>query len=252
MQEESIKYLLLSQEKEEEPQMVALIDKDEFAQNPQEDIDEPMVFMVYDHSELYVTQGRITARAVYTYLDFIANGGDEPSLRFDNYEIYCVYAYIHSGIALSLSNDKSPFNDRWDVSTTGYMLVDRTLLENKEYLSQYENESAYLKAIAEDHLKLWNQYLSGDTYYIRTKQIKYFVEISKAVTLKLLDEPYYHFHAANPDNKLNFDIQLGELEDSIGGFYGLDYKTNGILEYIKDVEKEFNTFEELKTYLTTK
>ena len=33
--------------------------------------------------------------------------------------------YDHSGIALSLTRDRYPFNDRWDAGQLGFILVDR-------------------------------------------------------------------------------------------------------------------------------
>jgi hypothetical protein len=39
--------------------------------------------------------------------------------------LFSLYMYEHSGITLSMSNSHYPFNDRWDATQLGFVLVDR-------------------------------------------------------------------------------------------------------------------------------
>ena len=41
----------------------------------------------------------------------------------ETHEVTALHGYIHSGVALSLSDQHYPFNDRWDACQVGYVLV---------------------------------------------------------------------------------------------------------------------------------
>jgi hypothetical protein len=75
--------------------------------------DDENVFLLYYHRQFFITR----------------NGFAEPRTKDTidewkvNYHIFTVYAYIHSGVSLSLSNDNYPFNDQWDVSNCGFVMV---------------------------------------------------------------------------------------------------------------------------------
>lgn len=67
------------------------------------------------------------------------------------YHILPLYAYIHSGVALSLGR-RYPFNDQWDSGQIGFVLVRKR--------QGFRN----IRKVAESHVETWNQYLSGDVY----------------------------------------------------------------------------------------
>jgi hypothetical protein len=67
-----------------------------------------------------------------------------------------IIIYSHSGCSLSLGRSKYPFNDRWDVSSTGFALVKR------QKSCSWKRDKAY--SCAESLIKGWNMYLSGDVY----------------------------------------------------------------------------------------
>ncbi len=79
--------------------------------------------------------------------------------------LFSLYMYEHSGIALSLSNSRYPFNDRWDAGQLGYVLVDRQEALNK--LGKKRMTEKLRKRIIEiiqTEVDTYNQYLSGNVY----------------------------------------------------------------------------------------
>jgi hypothetical protein len=75
---------------------------------------------------------------------------------YDGCFVFPLYAYIHSGVALSLGNTKYPFNDRWDVSNTGFIVVRR--------VKGWTWTRAKALKIAEGICSMWNEHLGGETY----------------------------------------------------------------------------------------
>lgn len=116
---------------------------DEDAQSPDTWEDE-IVFLVYDHRDFYVARDGFNPRDIWA----------NPTEFEAEYHIFVVYAYIHSGVALSLNTGTYPFNDRWDVSSTGYTLV------SKQYVPDREKAVEIAQGLIEE----WNQYLSGDVH----------------------------------------------------------------------------------------
>lgn len=70
----------------------------------------------------------------------------------EDYHVLPLYAYIHSGVALSLGRDSYPFTCPWDSGQIGVVLV-------KKRAGFRNIRKAALSLIEE-----WNQYLSGDVY----------------------------------------------------------------------------------------
>lgn len=75
---------------------------------------------------------------------------DEVQYYQDTHDIYPLIAYIHSGVALSLSRDY-PFNCPWDSGQVGWVVVNR---------SECPDTYKYAQGMVEE----WNQYLSGDVW----------------------------------------------------------------------------------------
>ena len=124
-----------------------LIKQDSFAENPDIDLDD--LFLVYDHRDFCVERKEFYPPEINDYL----NG--DTDYDFSNFWIFPVYAYIHSEVSLSLSHN----GDRWDTSMRGYVLVNKNIKEdfNEELAKNY----------ADDLIKEWNMYLSGDVYDLR-------------------------------------------------------------------------------------
>lgn len=69
----------------------------------------------------------------------------------ENFQVYPLRAYIHSGIALSLGAEGYPFNDGWDSAWIGKVYVRKDAVGD-------------VKEAAEALVDEWNQYLSGDVW----------------------------------------------------------------------------------------
>jgi hypothetical protein len=104
-------------------------------------------FVVYDHRDFYVKRKGFEPRDIF----------DNKNLGYKLYKgyyVFILYAYIHSGVVLSVESHNFP-DARWDVSTTGFVLV-------KREKGMYNREKALKLAEAVTHE--WNQYLSGEVY----------------------------------------------------------------------------------------
>jgi hypothetical protein len=106
-----------------------------------------------------------------------------------------LYLYDHSGITMSTGKFHCP----WDSGQVGFIVISKKKVR-KEY--SVKRISPKLLARVEEYLKnevkTYDQFLTGDVY---------------------------HFNLTNKNT--------GE-EDSCGGFYGDDVKTNGVLDHIEE------------------
>ena len=78
----------------------------------------------------------------------------------DTHHIFALTAYIHSGVALSLSSDGYPFNDRWDSCQVGVVFVSK-----KETRLRKSAEK-----LASGLVKTWNDNLSGNVYGYKVEE----------------------------------------------------------------------------------
>jgi len=85
---------------------------------------------------------------------------DVKRLR-DEYYIFGLEAYIHSGVVLALSNEGNFCDRQWDVSQLGAVLVAKTEAESFESARE----------LARGHIKTWNDYLSGNVYGYEVKTL---------------------------------------------------------------------------------
>lgn len=106
-------------------------------------------FLVYDHRQFNVGVKGFEPRNIFEQIQ------ETKRFFYDGYFVFPVYAYIHSGVALSLGRSVYPFNDNWDVSSTGFCLIKR----QKGSYSKVEAEK-----IARSIVDEWNMALSGDVY----------------------------------------------------------------------------------------
>jgi len=120
------------------------------------------------------------------------------------WEVFLVTAHIHGGIVLHLSNradEGVPRATDFDTSCCGAVLIKKegwgSSMDDEGY--NYESAGKTHKTtwcdLAESHVKVWNQYLSGDVWEY---------EITKAVKCDKCGNVEY------------------EVIDSCCGFYGLD------------------------------
>jgi len=97
-------------------------------------------FLVYDHRDFYVHRAGFSPQEVYVAW--------KQGRKFKGYHAFPVYAYIHSGVSLSLGKSEYPFTDPWDVSFKGFALI----------------RQAKGQKMAEGLIESWNAYLSGNVY----------------------------------------------------------------------------------------
>lgn len=104
-------------------------------------------FIVYDHRSFTVQKQGFDPAKIHQW--------DNGRGTYKGYFVFPVYAYIHSGVALSLGRDSYPFTCQWDVSFKGFALV-------KREKGTYSREAALPKA--QGVVDMWNEYLSGEYY----------------------------------------------------------------------------------------
>ncbi|MCK9545001.1 MAG: hypothetical protein M0R03_23545 [Novosphingobium sp.] len=217
------------------------IRQDEFYESPN-DWGDDEVFLVYDHRQFYVERTGFAPQSIYHYLyakDIINSGNDvdnsyqeelESYYEYENYFIFPVEAYIHSGVSLSLFTGTKQC--RWDSSVSGYILVSRTTqIAADDYMSVPEDKA---KEYAEGLIETWNTYLSGDVWgYIVEKADCYF-EISKPDLEEITNKAHGYINLEEFYNRAEEDHIWTEV-DSCWGFYGQDAAINEaklIIDYI--------------------
>ena len=107
-----------------------------------------------------------------------------------------LYLYDHGGITIATT----PFSCRWDSGQVGFVIVTRKAIRENWGVKRVTKkliEQAEKLALSE--VNVYDQYLTGDVY-----------------RFVLLED--------------------GEETDSCGGFFGSNYKENGILDNIADAE----------------
>jgi len=148
-------------------------------------------FVVFEHRQFQVEREGFEPREIF-----------ENNMKVKGYFVFQCFAYIHSGVALSVANHNFP-DARWDVSSTGYWLVKR---EKGTW-----TRKAALKA-AEGLCETWNQYLSGDVYGYKVYRIT------------TCDKGHEH----------------EEELDSCWGYFGLDYCISEAMSIVEYQQKEDN------------
>ena len=111
-----------------------------------------------------------------------------------------LYLYDHSGITMSTSS----FSCRWDSGQVGYIYCSTKAIE-AEFGDVTEEVLAKVTGILESEVKTYDQYLTGDVYGF------------KLMKMSECDQGHEH----------------EEEIDSCGGFYGSNWKTNGIIDHIE-------------------
>jgi hypothetical protein len=110
------------------------------------------VFIVYDHRQFNVEADGFDCEEIAEF--FFNNKG--KGLYNNEYWVLPLYAYIHSGVALSLGKTQYPFTCQFDTSFKGFVLVKR--MKGWSYTKTKAIE------IAKSEINLWNDCLSGNVY----------------------------------------------------------------------------------------
>ena len=115
------------------------------------------------------------------------------------YFILPLYLYDHSGITMNTGG----FNCPWDSGQVGYIYVSKAQIREEWKVKRISPKlSKTIYAVLEDEVKIYDHYLTGEVFYYNV-------------------EPLFPF---------SFD----EDEDSCHGFYGSDFKTNGMADYLPE------------------
>ena len=187
------------------------VEQDEFAESP-DTWGDKSIFLVYDHRSFTVEREGFAPRDIFDSLN------DSECDDFDGYYIFQVDAHIHSGVSLSLSTKTS--SRGWDVSNTGYVVIDKNV---------YSEEIA--KKCAEGLLETWNSYLSGGVYsFLVMKPLKTY-EINENNLEKFFQKGILDKTAFMEMCSEEIDY---EIVDSCGGFYGSNPLENGMIDHIDD------------------
>lgn len=110
-----------------------------------------------------------------------------------------VYAYIHSGMTISLT----PFSCRWDSGCLGWVVVTKEAIRN-EYGVKRVTKKSIEKAIevVKGEINVLDHYVGGDVYGFRIEDAE------------------------------------GNEEDSCWGFFGDKIEDNGILDYVDEEDRK--------------
>lgn len=119
--------------------------------------------------------------------------------KVENTVILSLYLYEHSGISISTR----PFSCRWDSGQIGYMYCTPEKIKS-EFNDLTPEILKKVKYILQEEVKIYDMYLTGD------------ITGFKLIKESICDKNCKH------QNEI----------DSCWGFYGDDYKTNGILDCI--------------------
>lgn len=123
--------------------------QDEDYESPSE-WDNDDCFVVYDHRNFCVERKGFDPGEIFEHTQ------RTKRLFYDGYYVFPLFAYIHSGVSLSLGKTRYPFTDPWDTSFKGFVLVKR------------QKGWSYLKdkaiKIAQSVVDEWNDCLSGNVY----------------------------------------------------------------------------------------
>lgn len=124
-----------------------------------------------------------------------------------------IYMYDHSGLTIKTS----PFDCRWDSGQIGFIFVTKKQIRENFNVKRVTKELIDKSVkILEAEIETYDQYLTGDVYGFKLK------------TVSMLAD-------GNEEGE--------EETDSCWGFYGTDWKTNGIFDH---VEGKFEEWVEVK------
>ena len=192
------------------------IDYDTDTESPN-DWDNDTVFLVFTHRNFNVQREGFIPIDIYNALQ-------EKSTEYDEYYVFPLFAYIHSGVSLYLNHN----GDKFDTSSTGFVLV-----KKEEHSEDERRTKSKAQEMANNLIDVWNKYLSGQVFRYTLVQVRHYIKVF--FPLKPEEEIIKDLH-----NSDSFEEE--EDVDSCGGFYSLE----DMLDYISDelldeeIRKEFN------------
>lgn len=189
--------------------IVAII-QDQDALNPREEWDNagtifshsPRVFASDKNAEclkVHVRDRDDDGRFFYDYEPLERNVKGIINTNMGRAYVLPIYMFSHSGERISTL----PFNDPWDSGLAGYIYMTEQKAK-EEQLTRKDGKVNWkaVKARLESEIETYDQYISGEVYGFRSHNIQ--------------------------------DGIIEEDEDSCYGFFGDDFRTNGIFEYLNE------------------
>ena len=195
------------------------------------DWDDEDLFLVYDHRQFYVKRKGFEPSRIFDYLHAKSQVDDDNDpegdyqeemdsyAEYNDYWIFPVDAYIHSGVHISLANTKDYPDRRWDVSTSGYILVERETWNNFDDAVE----------AAEGLIKEWNYYLSGEVYGFIIEKPNTIYSITK----EKFDKLKFENDLATLESEFDIEDEWEEV-DSCWGYYG-EPEESGLLDEARSV-----------------
>ena len=126
---------------------------DDFTDSP-DDWGNTDVFLVYDHRDFCIKRNGFNPEDIYEAMK-------NKEEKYDNYWYFPVFAYIHSGISLSLKRwfpGLPQGHNEFDVSFKGFILADSNIYKTSEEAFN----------VCQSEINVWNDYLSGNVWGFRT------------------------------------------------------------------------------------
>ena len=198
--------------------------QDELSESPNE-WGNTEIFLVYDHRQFMVKRDEFNPEDIHAYIS-----GEDYSIGYlyEDYYIFPVEAYIHSGIILSLYETNPTC--RFDSSVTGFVLV-KTKIESMAGIEFITESMA--KERAEALLETWNQYLSGEVYGYIVEKPNIIYSISK----DKFDRLVFENDLATLESEFEIEHDW-KVVDSCWGYYG-DPEDSGLIDEAKSVIDNF-------------
>ena len=185
-------------------------------------------FLVYQHRDFTIEKDGFHPQKISMHIETTkwlldptisdeAREGFEEYLNsdYDNYWIFPIEAYIHSGISLSIFSGQKTCN--WDSSVSGYYLISKEIQNTEEDAEE----------VVESYLKTWNDILGGRVYGFRTYGKVHIYSIEKEHFNSIIETR----HIAPEDFTETTELKL---IDSCYGFIG-SIKKCGVIEEAKAV-----------------
>lgn len=119
------------------------IERDEHASSPDQWLNE-YIFLIYGHRQFSIQRDGFDPKDIFRYTS------ENKTNLYKGYVAVPVYAYIHSGVSLSLGGGTCSF----DTSMQGYVLIK---------LSEFTIPEKHIQ-LAESVINEWNMYLDGEIY----------------------------------------------------------------------------------------
>lgn len=214
---------------EVEQKLVGKLELDDYCESPDTWGDDN-VFLVYDHRQFYVKRNGFEPEKIFEYLqlqkkflqdnfkhiksladfkEWTEETDEYIQYRklheyYNDYFIFPTFAYVHSGVSLSLGSGSYPFNCQFDTSMSGFVLISKEETDDKNKARE----------LAEGLVKTWNTYLEGDIW-------------SMSIELQTV----------NIANDIVINI---EHLDSCGGYYGIEHAKEDMINRINHYKKEYS------------